>query len=120
METAYARSSTKTPKCRKIVPIPNVNTNIAISNVPLGLSEQEASVLENRLVEMEPTMSRAQAYFYARHCTIGMNYTIAQFKKCLGCAYETARTSMDNLVRLGYYRKEPLKNKYVYTPIKRN
>lgn len=98
----------------------NVNTNIAISNVPLGLSEQEASVLENRLVEMEPTMSRAQAYFYARHCTIGMNYTIAQFKKCLGCAYETARTSMDNLVRLGYYRKEPLKNKYVYTPIKRN
>ena len=49
-----------------------------------------------------------------------MSYTIAQYKKEVGCAYETARCSMDGLVTLGYYTKKQLKNKYIYTPIKRN
>ena len=48
-----------------------------------------------------------------------MKYTISQYKKCLNCAYETARTSMDGLVYLGFYSKEPLKNKYIYTPVKK-
>lgn len=94
-------------------------TEIAISNLPTGLSEEEATRLENHLLELNPNLSRGQAYFYARHCTLGMNYTIAQYKKELGCAYETARSSMDNLVFLGYYRKENLKNKYIYTPVKK-
>ena len=93
--------------------------SIAISNVPTGLSEEEAARLEEHLLEMNPNLSRAQAFFYARHCTIGMNYTIAQFKKEVGCAYETARSSMDNLVLLGYYRKEPYKNKFIYIPVKK-
>lgn len=97
----------------------NFNQNIAISDVPTGLSEEEAAKLETHLLEMNPNLSRAQAYFYARHCTIGMNYTIAQFKKEVGCAYETARSSMDNLVLLGYYKKEPYKNKYIYMPVKK-
>ena len=66
---------------------------------------------------MNPSLSRSQAFFYARHCTLGMSYTISQFKKEVGCAYETARTSMDNLVNLGYYRKEMLRNKFIYTPV---
>lgn len=93
---------------------------IAISIIPSNLTEEEASKLENRLIEMNPILTRGQAYFYARHCTIGMSYTIAQYKKEVGCAYETARCSMDGLVTLGYYAKKPLKNKYIYTPIKRN
>jgi hypothetical protein len=97
----------------------NYNKNIAISEVPDGLNEEEANKLETHLLELHPELSRAQAYFYARHCTIGMKYTIAQFKRELGCAYETARTSMDTLVYLGFYRKEPLKNKYIYTPVKK-
>ncbi len=97
----------------------NFNQNIAISDVPTGLSEEEAAKLEVHLLEMNPNLSRAQAYFYARHCTIGMNYTIAQFKKEVGCAYETARSSMDNLVLLGYYKKEPYKNKFIYMPVKK-
>lgn len=95
------------------------NRSIAISNLPTGLSEDEANRLENHLLELNPNLSRGQAYFYARHCTLGMNYTISQYKKELGCAYETARSSMDHLVYLGYYRKELLKNKYIYTPIKK-
>ncbi len=97
----------------------NFSQNIAIENISIGLTEQEAQKLERHLLEMEPSLSRGQAYFYARHCTLNMNYTISQYKKDVGCAYETARSSMDNLVRLGYYKKELLKNKFVYIPIKR-
>lgn len=96
------------------------NQTIAISVIPANLTEEEASKLENRLIEMNPILTRGQAYFYARHCTVGMSYTIAQYKKEVGCAYETARCSMDGLVTLGYYAKKQLKNKYIYTPIKRN
>lgn len=98
----------------------NYTQVIAISNVPSGLSEEDAKRLEIHLLEMNPNLSRSQAYFYARHCTLGMSYTISQFKKEVGCAYETARTSMDNLVVLGYYRKEMLRNKFIYTPVKKN
>lgn len=97
----------------------NFAQNIAISNLPTGLSEEEASKLENHLLELNPYLTRGQAYFYARHCTIGMCYTISQYKKEVGCAYETARCSMDNLVTLGYYVKKQLKNKYIYTPVKK-
>ena len=48
------------------------------------------------------------------------SYTVDQYKKCVGCAYETARSSMNNLVLLGYYKKEILKKKFVYIPVKRN
>ena len=95
------------------------NQSIAITNLPTGLNEDEANRLENHLMELNPNLSHGQAYFYARHCTLGMNYTISQYKKTLGCAYETARSSMDHLVYLGYYRKELLKNKYIYTPVKK-
>lgn len=98
----------------------NYNRAIAFSSIPEGLNEEEASKLETRLLEIYPDLSRSQAYFYARHCTLGSKYTIAQFKKEIGCAYETARTSMDFLVYLGFYRKEPLKNKFVYIPVKKN
>ena len=92
---------------------------LAIGNVPAGLSEEDASILEARLLEMNPILSKGQAYFYARHCTIGMCYTVDQYKKATGCAYETARTSMNDLCELGYYEKKDLKKKFVYIPIKR-
>lgn len=98
----------------------NFSKSVAIENVPTGLNEVEAKRLEEHLKEMNPNLSHAQAYFYARHCTVGMAYTISQYKKEVGCAYETARVAMDNLVFLGYYRKELLKNKFIYKPVKKN
>lgn len=97
----------------------NLNKSIAIQTLPTGLSEAEAKTLEEHLLEMNPNLSHGQAYFYARHCTIGMSYTISQYKKEIGCAYETARSSMDKLVYLGYYKKEILKNKFIYIPVKK-
>lgn len=85
-------------------------------NLPI-LDEKDACRLEEHLLELDPELKKGQAYFYARHCTMGKRYTIGQYKKALGCAYETARTSMDSLANLGYYRQEMVKNKKVYTPI---
>lgn len=96
----------------------NQTQEIAVSYIPPALDEKQAARLEQHLLELEPTMKKGEAKFFARHCTMGKRYTIAQYKKALGCAYETARTSMDHLVELGYYRKEAVKNKHVYTPLK--
>lgn len=98
----------------------NYIRNAAISNLTYGFNEDEAKQVERYIIETNPNITKAQAYFYARHCSIGKYYTISQFKKEIGCAYETARTSMDKLVSEGYYSKEGYKNKFLYTPIKRN
>lgn len=81
------------------------------------LSDKQLKRLANKLLESDPFLKKGQAHFYVRHCTKGCYYTIQQYKKCEGCVYETARTSMDNLAKLGYYRRESIKNKFVYTPI---
>jgi len=81
------------------------------------LGEVEANRLQKHLLETHPSMKKGEALFYARHHTVGKYYTLGQYKDELKCAYETARTSMEHLVKLGYYRKEKYKNKYVYTPV---
>ncbi|HOJ45611.1 MAG TPA: hypothetical protein PK340_06240 [Bacilli bacterium] len=106
-----------------LAPTPNkplqLDERMALPGVPVALDEVDAARIEEHLMETNPALKRGEAYFYARHCTIGKFYTISQFKKTLGCAYETARTSMDHLASLGYYRKESYKNKFIYTPIGR-
>ncbi len=82
-----------------------------------SLSDKQLRRMAENLLEEDPLLKKKQAHFYVRHCTKGKYYTIQQFKKCEGTVYETARTSMDNLARLGYYRREQVKNKFVYTPI---
>ena len=96
-----------------------VTHELAFTQMPQILDEKAAARLEEHLLEMDPALKKGEAYFYARHCTMHMNYTIAQYKKALGCAYETARTSMEHLVELHYYEKAAIKNKFVYTPIKK-
>lgn len=81
------------------------------------LSEKELKAKMYDLLEQDPFLKKNQAYFYVRHCTPGRYYSIQQFVKEIGCVYETGRTSMDNLAKLGYYRREQIKNKFVYTPI---
>ena len=92
----------------------------AIRYIPRGLDEKEALKLEQQLLEMDPSLKKKEAHFYAHHCTLGMNYTIQHYKRYCRVSYETARTSMDHLAELGYYKKEQLKNKFIYTPIKKN
>ncbi len=99
----------------KIAPKANVtHSKIKINTAELeGLEETEYA---RRLVEMHPLLKYHQALFFATHRALGRYYSISQFKEFNDCAYETARTSMDFLTSIGLYRKEQVKNKFVYTP----
>lgn len=92
---------------------------LAVSFIQPELDEKTASRLERQLLEMDIRLKKDQAYFYARHCTLGMYYTIDQYKKATKCVYETARTSMEKLVEYGYYKKMQAGKKFVYTPVDR-
>ena len=81
------------------------------------VSEKELKAKMNDMLESDPFLKKAQAHFYVHHSTKGRYYTIQQYIKFENCVYETGRTSMDNLAKLGYYRREQIKNKFVYTPI---
>ena len=96
-----------------------VQEQIAVSYIPPAIDEKQALRLEQHLLELDPSLRKHEAKFYARHCTIGKSYTIAQYKRMIGCVYETARTAMDHLVELGYYRKDSSNKKFIYTPIPR-
>ena len=96
-----------------------VQEQIAVSYIPPALDEKQALRLEQHLLELDPSLRKHEARFYARHCTLGKSYTIAQYKRMIGCVYETARTAMDHLVELGYYRKDSSNKKFIYTPIPR-
>lgn len=88
--------------------------------LPSFLAEESYETIEARarkLSEMHPQLKKKQAHFYAGHCTIGLNYTIEQFKKEENTVYETARTSMEDLANRGFYQKLQIGKKFVYTPI---
>ena len=82
------------------------------------MSDKEIREYARYIVETNPNIRKPQAAFFAAHSTIGRYYTIQDYKKATRCAYETARTSMDNLAAHGFYKKLQIKNKFVYTPIK--
>ena len=110
----------ETPKVEvKTSPVVDKPMGIAVSYIPEELDEKTAQRLERHLLECDPRLKKGQAFFYARHCTLGMYYTIDQYKKATKCVYETARTSMDKLVEFGYYEKSPFGKKFVYTPVNR-
>jgi hypothetical protein len=82
-----------------------------------NVSEKELKAKAKELLEKNPYLSKKQADFYVHHSTPGRFYTIQQFVKYVGCVYETGRTAMDTLAKYGYYKREQIKNKFVYTPI---
>ena len=108
-------SNLSTPNNNPIV----FEQKVSIPKLPTGLDQKDIDLIAENLLELYPSLKKLQARFYAGHCTIGKYYSIAQYKKETGVAYETARTSMDNLVNLGFYKKEQIKNKFVYTPVVR-
>ena len=108
------------PAPSPVAPAPAPSTSgLAVSFIPEELDEKTAQRLERHLLELDVRLKKGQAYFYARHCTLGMFYTIEQYRKATKCVYETARTSMDKLVEFGYYEKQLVGKKFVYTPVKR-
>ncbi len=102
-----------TPKVERII------TGESAIKIPENkMSDKEIREYARYILETNPNIRKQQAFFYASHATLGRYYTIQDYKKATKCAYETARTSMDNLAAQGFYKKLQLKNKFVYTPIK--
>lgn len=109
----------KERQVEEIEEITDLPQGLAIGALPPELDEKDAKRLEVNLLELDVRLKKGEAKFYARHCTLGRYYTIEQYKKLNKCVYETARTSMDHLVELGYYKKAKAGKKFVYTPVKR-
>lgn len=107
------------PQLEEIEEIKEFPQGLAVGMLPPELDEKDAKRLEVNLLELDVRLKKGEAKFYARHCTLGRYYTIEQYKKLNRCVYETARTSMEHLVELGYYKKAKAGKKFVYTPIKR-
>lgn len=96
----------------------NENTlQLALPVFPLDDRNETVEARALKLIQMHPYLKKKQAHFYAGHCTIGMHYTIEQFKEVEHSVYETARTSMEELKNRGFYKKELIGKKFVYTPI---
>lgn len=98
--------------------IPVVESNqYALPAFPIKDNLETIEARARQLREVHPSLKRKQAHFYAGHCTIGLHYTIEQFKAEEHTVYETARTSMEDLANRGFYKKEMIGKKFVYTPI---
>lgn len=93
------------------------NISLALPVFPRENSLEEIEAKARKLREVHPQLKKKQAHFYAGHCQIGLHYTIEQFKNEEKTVYETARTSMEDLANRGYYKKELIGKKFVYTPI---
>ena len=91
--------------------------SFALPEFPVSSDQTKVEALTKKLLEVYPQLKKKQAHFYAGHCQIGLHYTIEQFKKAEKTVYETARTSMEDLANRGFYRKEQIGKKFVYTPV---
>ena len=96
---------------------------VFVAKASVSISEKESATvlnkIETELLERDPNLKRKEAHFYSRHREIGKSYSIADYKRFSRCVYETARTSMDHLAQLGYYKKIQIKNKFVYETVER-
>lgn len=122
-----AEEKKEKPKVEPIIP-PAPKKEIVEAPAPVSysvslpdnaLSPSEIKEYAQYLIETNPRLSKKQAVFLANHCTVGRYYTVQDFKKSMKVVYETARTSMEKLANEGYYVKAQVKNKFVYTPRKK-
>ena len=61
-----------------------------------------------------PFLSDAQVQFYCAHRQAMHYYTVSDYAKWNQCSHETARTSLNELVKLGWYKKQKVGKKFVY------
>lgn len=68
----------------------------------------------DELHTLYPFLSTKQIEFYCTHQRAFHYYTAADYAKWHHCSNETARTSLNELVQLGWYKKQKVGKKYVY------
>ncbi len=99
------------------IPVKSFQEDLALPAFPRNDSSETIEARARKLREIYPFLKKRQAHFYAGHCTIGLNYSIEDFKKSENTVYETARTSMEDLANRGFYKKLLIGKKFVYTPL---
>ncbi len=83
------------------------------------MTDNKLSILENEIatrniVNLNPFISYKQAKFFINHNKRDIHYDLNHFRNFSKCSYETARYSMDNLVKYDFYLKEKIGKKYIY------
>lgn len=68
----------------------------------------------DELQALYPFLSTKQIEFYCTHQRAFYYYTVTDYAKWHHCSNETARTSLNELVQLGWYKKQKVGKKYVY------
>lgn len=82
----------------------------------VSLRDRNANI---KIIEKEhPDLSKKQILFYVQNSNNLFFYSVKDFQNQFGTSYETARYSMEKLVKKGFYKKEKVGKKYVYKSIK--
>jgi Fic family protein len=79
-----------------------------------SMTKTQKILSSQQLMFKFPTLSEKAAQFYVANNNPENSYTIQSFREYVGSSYETARYSLDNLVKLGLYSKTKVGKKYVY------
>ena len=72
-------------------------------------------VHDESLLEYYPFLQKEQVVFYLAHRKSGCFYTIEKYKEFNKVCYETARLHLEQLVSLGWYKKQKVGKKFVYS-----
>lgn len=83
-------------------------TQDVVSYPCIGKSEQE-------IIEHFPFLQQEQAAFYLQHNRPNHYYTIQQYIEANEVCYETGRIKMEQLVKIGWYKKKKVGKKFVYS-----
>ncbi len=83
-----------------------------------SLTAKDKNLNYKSIIRTNPNITTKQAKFFVHHCDPKISYNNQDFQKFFGSVYETARYSMDNLAKHGFYKKKKAGHIYVYNAIK--
>ena len=79
------------------------------------LDKEYCLVYDESLLEYFPFLQKEQVMFYISHCKSGCYYTVKQYLEYNDVCYETARLHLMQLVSMGWYKKQKIGKKFVYS-----
>lgn len=106
-------------------PLPQTGKTVSVSKDESAHDKETAAEKEDdilpteveNLLEAYPALNPQQADFYLSHNVVGKFYTIEMYRREEDVVYETARSSMELLTRLGFYSKSKRGRKHMFTPV---
>jgi hypothetical protein len=95
--------------------ISNISLQNSASSIILPNSlDYSPNEYAKELAEKNPSLTEHQCLFISLHHKSGHAYTLKQYQNTTNCSYETARYSLDELVKYRVYQKKKFRKKYIY------